>query len=77
MGDSLCTFGIPAHTRLLDARAHDLFDGACGGATPNLKPALDVDGIVHALVLILKVSDSLRYWFRHCIVFRRERLQSP
>ena len=42
MSDGLSTFRIPAHARLVDATAHDLFDSALGRATADLKPLLDV-----------------------------------
>ena len=57
MGNSLSTLRVPTHARLIDATAHDLFDTAFSRAATDLKPLLDIHGIVHTRALVLEVGD--------------------
>ena len=59
MRDSLSVIRVPAHARLIEANANDLIDGAFGRAATDLEPHFDVDGIIHAVTLVLEVGKRI------------------
>ena len=59
------------------AIAHDLLDTAFSRAATDLKPLLDIQGIVHTRALVLEVGDRLCHRFGCSTACQGERTQFP